>query len=371
MTSPLHSVSPAAGLKSTPSLTVRVCQVRANPDRQGGGGATGWAAHGQAHSELTRCSTLACPDKWVVVGASLRGYLRGMDRFWFFTWRTHGTWLPGSPGFVGNYVTTSGERRSDNIPGELTAEPMPALEAYARDHMSSPPVYLTAVQAGKVIEQLHETARYRGRVVDAVAVMTDHIHLVFGTTGDPDPGKMMDDWKAYASRALNKLIGWSPPAPRPVWWVVGGSKRIVRTEAGEPPRSAMSATKNARLSRGSVKRQRASSRNMLTSLHGPTTPANPGRQGGGEVHPVAKSGRTPTVREGVERREGVRSTPSLTLRVRQVRANPDRQGRGEVRANPDRQGGGGAAGQGGVHPVADAPGSPSPGEGVGWRPPRR
>jgi REP element-mobilizing transposase RayT len=154
-----------------------------------------------------------------------------MDRFWFFTWRTFGTWLPGSPGFVGNYVTPTGERRSDNVPGELTADPMPALEAYARDLLSTPPVYLTAVQANKVVEQLHETARYRGRVIDAVAVMPDHIHLVFGTPGDPDPAELMEDWKAYASRALNKLIGWSPPTPRPLWWVRGGSKRIVRTDA--------------------------------------------------------------------------------------------------------------------------------------------
>src|SRR5262245_35698574 len=107
-----------------------------------------------------------------------------MDRYWFFTWRTYGTWLPGSPGFVGSYVTTSAERRSENAPGEMTAEPMPALEACARDHLSAPPVYLSRTQADRVLDQLHETASYRGRVIDAVAVLADHIHLVFGTPGD-------------------------------------------------------------------------------------------------------------------------------------------------------------------------------------------
>jgi REP element-mobilizing transposase RayT len=152
-----------------------------------------------------------------------------VDRFWFFTWRTHGTWLPGSAGFVGNYVTVYGERRTDNAAGTPTAEPMPRLEEYARDRLKAPPVYLSGEQAGRVALQLHETARYRGRQIDALAVLPDHVHLVFGTPGDPDPDDMLDDWKAYASRALNRLVGWAPPAPRPVWWVVGGSTRILRT----------------------------------------------------------------------------------------------------------------------------------------------
>jgi REP element-mobilizing transposase RayT len=128
-------------------------------------------------------------------------------------------------------VTTSGERRLENVPGTLTADPMPALAAYARDVMTSAPVYLSAEQAGHVALQLHETARYRGRQIDAIAVLTDHVHLVFGTPGDPDPDDMLDDWKSYASRALNRLIGWAPPAKRPDWWVIGGSKRILRQPA--------------------------------------------------------------------------------------------------------------------------------------------
>jgi REP element-mobilizing transposase RayT len=154
-----------------------------------------------------------------------------MDRHWFFTWRTHGTWLPGAPGFVGDYVTTNGERRMDNIPGEPTAEAMPHLEEYAREVMTAPPVYLSAEQAGKVALQIQETARYRGREIDAVAVLSDHVHLAFGTPGDPDPNEMLEDWKAYASRALNRLLGWAPPSPRPLWWVRGGSTRILRTPA--------------------------------------------------------------------------------------------------------------------------------------------
>jgi REP element-mobilizing transposase RayT len=152
-----------------------------------------------------------------------------MDRYWFFTWRTYGTWLPGQPGFVGFYRSHDGVKLKENIPGTPTADPMPALARYSATIMTQEPVALMAGQAGRILEQLHETARYRGRQIDALAVMVNHFHLVFGTVGDPDPDKMLDDWKAYCSRALNRLVRWAPPDPRPVWWERGGSKRKCST----------------------------------------------------------------------------------------------------------------------------------------------
>src|SRR5579872_2833476 len=154
-----------------------------------------------------------------------------MKRHWLFTWRTYGTWLPGSPGFVGNYVTVSGERRSDNIPGELTAETMPPLEEYCRNLLTQSPVNLTRDLAEALIIQFQETARYRNRTIDAIAIMPDHVHLITGTSGDPNPDKMLIDWKAYGSRALNKVAGRAQTTPQPKWWAVGGSKRILRSIA--------------------------------------------------------------------------------------------------------------------------------------------
>jgi REP element-mobilizing transposase RayT len=154
-----------------------------------------------------------------------------MDRYWFFTWRTYGTWLPGEEGFVGKYVTKDGQRVTDNRHGDLAGPAMPALAGYAAEQMTHPPVYLTHPQAERLLDQFHETARYRGRVIDAVAILSNHIHMVFGTPGDPNPDELLEDWKVYASRALNRLIGWAPPNPRPVWWARGGSKRITKTVA--------------------------------------------------------------------------------------------------------------------------------------------
>jgi REP element-mobilizing transposase RayT len=145
-----------------------------------------------------------------------------MDRLWFFTWRTYGSWLPGEEGFVGYYRASDGTSAIDNIPGELPTGPIPPLERYARGAMNGEPVILTPQQAKTLLAQFHETSAYKQWRLDAVAVMTNHVHLVFGVPGDPDPAELLKCWKSYASRALNRL-GPRPIAPR--WFADGGSKR--------------------------------------------------------------------------------------------------------------------------------------------------
>jgi hypothetical protein len=171
-----------------------------------------------------------------------------MDRYRFFTWRTYGTWLPGEDGFVGYYHTFDGRRVTDNQPGAPKAESIPQLARYARNLLRGEPVGLTLVQAHAVADQLREHAGFKGRVIDAVAVLVNHVHLVFGTPGDPDPDRLLADWKAYATRALNRLANperqrggkpdplaaarGSPKRLRPVWWAEDGSKRPVKTDEG-------------------------------------------------------------------------------------------------------------------------------------------
>ncbi len=151
-----------------------------------------------------------------------------MDRYWFFTWRTYGSWLPGEVGFVGEYVTPDGRRVTDNLFGAPTTDPIPALEAYSRRVQSGDTVLLTLLHAESLLSQFHETAAFRGWGIDAVAVIPNHVHIVFGVSGDPDPSDMLRDWKSYASRALNRRHA-KPTAPR--WWADGGSKRVIRDEA--------------------------------------------------------------------------------------------------------------------------------------------
>ncbi len=57
--------------------------------------------------------------------------------------------------------------------------------------------------------------------------MADHIHATVGVPGDPDPTKILGDFKRYGSRALNRRCG--PPASD-TWWAEGGSKRKLSDE---------------------------------------------------------------------------------------------------------------------------------------------
>ncbi len=151
-----------------------------------------------------------------------------MDRFWFLTWRTYGTWLPGDArGFVDPVVDDEGNRVIHNVPGTPLDSNNPLLQEYARQVMKGEPVYLSADHASALIVQFQETARFRGWELLAVAILTNHVHLIVGVRGDPDPADLLRDFKSYGSRCLNR--GWGKPA-NGSWWADSGSRRVLKTE---------------------------------------------------------------------------------------------------------------------------------------------
>lgn len=151
-----------------------------------------------------------------------------MDRYWLLTWRTYGTWLPGDArGSVTRVRDGSGPRVEHDGWGALIDGPMPGLETAAREAMTGETVLLTANQADALAEQLVETARHRGWIILAGAVMSNHVHLVVGVPGDPDPEKLLGDFKAWGSRKLNR--GWGK-RPNGTWWVEHGSRRKLPNE---------------------------------------------------------------------------------------------------------------------------------------------
>ncbi len=146
-----------------------------------------------------------------------------MDRYWLLTWTTYGTWLPGDDrGFVSNVREGDGPEVRHNTPGATPEAKVRGLVIDSRERMLGPTVYLNAAQAGVVLEQLHETARYRGWELAAVAVMANHLHLVVGVPGDPEPDTLLRDFKSYASRRLNAVV--AKPASG-TWWTQSGSRR--------------------------------------------------------------------------------------------------------------------------------------------------
>jgi REP element-mobilizing transposase RayT len=127
------------------------------------------------------------------------------DRFWFMTWTTYGTWLPGDPrGNVTSVKDGPGPRHRNNIPGTPVDGDMPGLRGWAEEHMKGPAVRLTEDQAREVMSQFHETVSFRRWLLVAAAVMANHCHVVVGVSGDPDPEIILRDLKAYASRRLNR-----------------------------------------------------------------------------------------------------------------------------------------------------------------------
>ena len=151
------------------------------------------------------------------------------DRFWLLTWTTYGTWLPGDG--RGSITTIrdepSGEWYRPNEYGTPVVPPSSGLEFLARGRMTGPPVRLNQEMAEMAAHQFQETARYRGWSIMALAIMANHVHVVLGTPGDPDPAQMLRDLKSYGARTLNKL--YSRPQSG-TWWTAGGSRRILKED---------------------------------------------------------------------------------------------------------------------------------------------
>jgi REP element-mobilizing transposase RayT len=155
-------------------------------------------------------------------------------RSWLLSNTFYGTWLPGDE--RGSVTSVSDVRPEDvpsdfrfqhDIPGTPWEEGIPQLHRAAAAQMKGPPIHFDLQKAEIVLAQFQETATYRGRLLRAVSIMYNHCHLVVQTADDPDPGRMLADFKAYASRALNRCFG-KPPAD--TWWTTNGSKRKLRDE---------------------------------------------------------------------------------------------------------------------------------------------
>ncbi|HZV07444.1 MAG TPA: transposase [Gemmataceae bacterium] len=151
-----------------------------------------------------------------------------MDRYWFLTWRTYGTWLPGDErGFVDPVLDEQGRRVIHNVPGTALDADNPRLRKYAQAIMKGPAVYLTHEQAAALLEQFQETARYRGWELVTAAILPNHVHLIVGVNEDPNPASLLRDFKSYGSRRLNRR--WPIPVSK-TWWAESGSHRILKSE---------------------------------------------------------------------------------------------------------------------------------------------
>jgi REP element-mobilizing transposase RayT len=155
--------------------------------------------------------------------------------YWLLTSTTYGTWLPGDArGSVTSVRdvrpgdTPSPSRREHSRFGEAFEPENVGLRRSAEQRLQGEPVRLNASQAVAVVEQFRETAEHRGWRLVAAAVMTNHFQLVVGTRDAVDGRKMLTDFKAYATRRLNREHA-SNSGRR--WWTSGRSARRLIDEA--------------------------------------------------------------------------------------------------------------------------------------------
>ena len=153
-----------------------------------------------------------------------------IDRHWFLTWTSYGTWLPGDErGFVGSLTNEHGESIDHNQVGTLPASPNGNLRRAAERRLKAAPIVLNLSQAESLFNQFEETARVRGWLLIAVGIMHTHVHLVVGVPQDPDPDKLLRDFKAYGAGSLNRK--WGKPTSE-TWWTAGGSTRKLDDDRG-------------------------------------------------------------------------------------------------------------------------------------------
>lgn len=86
--------------------------------------------------------------------------------------------------------------------------------------MRQAPYYLNQIRRDAVLQAIQEVCGYRGWRLLAAQVRTNHVHAV--VDAEPEPERVMDDFKAYTSRALNRMNLDRPDRKR---WARHGSTR--------------------------------------------------------------------------------------------------------------------------------------------------
>ena len=113
---------------------------------------------------------------------------------YLITFTCYGTWLHGEEkGSVDD---------QHNRPGTPFLPPDVELRALEQCQMDQPPYLLDEVRRTTVRNAIVEVCRYRDWTLSALHVRGNHAHAVVAAAVPPE--KIMNDFKAYASRALNE-----------------------------------------------------------------------------------------------------------------------------------------------------------------------
>lgn len=115
---------------------------------------------------------------------------------YFITFTTYGTWLHGTDKGMGSVDA------EHNTHGASFVAPDAARLEQARAAMKQPAYALDAPRREVVRDAIINLAAEKGWRLRAAHVRTNHVHVVI--SADCDPGRLMSDLKARASRELNR-----------------------------------------------------------------------------------------------------------------------------------------------------------------------
>ncbi len=147
------------------------------------------------------------------------------DWFWFLTWTTYGTFLPGDiRGATGLLHDESGTVIEHNQPGQDHIPHSVALAKWSKLQMKGDAIRLNLEQARVLLTQFHCTASFRRWRLLGVAIMDNHIHVGVNVHSDPDPETILRDFKSYGSRALN--LQWGKPESDSRWTESGSKRKL-------------------------------------------------------------------------------------------------------------------------------------------------
>lgn len=124
---------------------------------------------------------------------------------YLLTFTCYGTWPHGDE--------RGSVDKDHNVYGWPRLESNPERVETMRRNLKYPPMDLTPEMCATVDAAIRETATYRKWLLAAVNVRTNHVHIVAHAPVSPE--KMLNDFKAYATRGLRRagLVA----ADRPVW----------------------------------------------------------------------------------------------------------------------------------------------------------
>ena len=132
---------------------------------------------------------------------------------YLLTFRTFGNWLPGD-------VRGSYDKKRNKYGSNWIAPNRPLHDKMA--DLTKTKVLLSENQRRIVHEAILETCKHRGYLLQALNVRSNHLHAVVSKAVRPE--KIVNDFKAYATRALraNHEVGSSENV-----WARGSSTRYL------------------------------------------------------------------------------------------------------------------------------------------------